>query len=104
MDMMRMNQFVFPGDRHDVLSDMTLTAVIRRMNDARGRSRRPLWLDPKQGNRPVVPHGFRSTFRDWVQEATSFPDGWPRRRWRMQAATRWRPATNAAMHWRSAAN
>ena len=51
---------------------MTLTAVIRRLNVARGKSSRPLWTDPKQGGRTVVPHGFRSSFRDWVQEATDF--------------------------------
>jgi hypothetical protein len=53
---------------------MTLTAVVRRLNEARGKSRRPLWVDPKQGGRAVVPHGFRSSFRDWVQEANDFAD------------------------------
>jgi integrase len=53
---------------------MALTEVIRRMNEARKKAGLPLWVDPKQGNRQVVPHGFRSSFRDWVDEATSFPD------------------------------
>ncbi|NVO05653.1 MAG: integrase arm-type DNA-binding domain-containing protein [Rhodoferax sp.] len=48
------------------LSDMTLTAVIRRMNDAGGG-----WVAPD--GRGVVPHGFRSTFRTWAGEATSHP-------------------------------
>jgi integrase len=75
MEMSRLGDTVFPGDDGDeAMSDMTLTAVIRRMNDARGKSSRPLWLDPKQGGRVVVPHGFRSSFRDWVQEATDFAD------------------------------
>ncbi len=43
---------VFPGMRGP-LSDMSLTAVLRRMN-----------VD-------VTAHGFRSTFRDWVSEYTS---------------------------------
>ena len=34
---------------------MTLSAVLRRMKV------------------PAVPHGFRSTFRDWVSERTSYP-------------------------------
>lgn len=38
------------------LSDMTLTAVLRRLK-----------LD-------VVPHGFRSTFRDWCAEQTDYPN------------------------------
>ncbi len=46
---------VFPAPRGGQLSDMTLTAVLRRMGV------------------PAVPHGFRSTFRDWVSETTNFP-------------------------------
>ncbi|QTX22573.1 tyrosine-type recombinase/integrase [Comamonas aquatica] len=48
---------VFPSVRdHKPLSDMTLTAVLRRM----------------QRNDLTV-HGFRSTFRDWAAEATDYP-------------------------------
>jgi integrase len=46
---------VFPAPRGGVLSDMTLTQVMRRMK------------------RTEVPHGFRSTFRDWVAERTGYP-------------------------------
>jgi integrase len=46
---------VFPGVKGQVLSDMTLSAVMRRMK-----------VD-------AVPHGFRSTFRDWAAERTNFP-------------------------------
>ena len=46
---------VFPAPRGGVLSDMTLTAVLRRMK-----------ID-------AVPHGFRSTFRDWASERTNYP-------------------------------
>jgi integrase len=75
MEMMRLGEIVFSGDGGDEpLSDMTLTAVIRRLNEARGKSARPLWIDPKQSGRTVVPHGFRSSFRDWVREATDFAD------------------------------
>lgn len=48
------NEYVFPSPRSTVLSDMSLTAVLRRMEV------------------PVVPHGFRSTFRDWCAECTDF--------------------------------
>lgn len=48
------------------ISDMTLTAVIRRMNEGSA-----VWLDPKT-NAQVVPHGFRSSFRDWAAEETEF--------------------------------
>lgn len=49
------------------LSDMTLNAVIRRMNTPT-----PTWVDPTQSRRPIVPHGFRSSFRDWVAETTTY--------------------------------
>jgi integrase len=71
----RQNSFVFPGDQADEpLSDMALTETVRRMNEARAKAGKPLWVDPKQGNREVVPHGFRSSFRDWVDEETAFAD------------------------------
>ncbi len=47
---------VFAAPRGGVLSDMALTAVTRRMK-----------ID-------AVPHGFRSTFRDWVAEETNYPN------------------------------
>ena len=48
---------VFPGrGLTKPLSDMSLLAIMRRMK-----------LD-------AVPHGFRSTFRDWAAERTSYPN------------------------------
>jgi integrase len=48
---------VFPGrDVAKPLSDMSLTVIMRRMK-----------LD-------AVPHGFRSTFRDWAAEKTNYPN------------------------------
>jgi integrase len=71
----RHSDYVFAGDVDgEPLSDMALTAVIRRMNDARKANGLPRWTDPKQGGRDVVQHGFRSCFRDWVSEETNFPD------------------------------
>lgn len=46
---------VFPSSKMTLLSDMSLTAVMRRLK-----------LD-------AVPHGFRSTFSDWAAECTSHP-------------------------------
>lgn len=46
---------VFPAPRGGTMSDMTLTAVLRRLEV------------------PAVPHGFRSTFRDWAAERTAYP-------------------------------
>ncbi|MGB4766121.1 MAG: hypothetical protein WBH09_04350 [Rugosibacter sp.] len=49
---------VFPAPRGGMLSDMTLTAVLRRMqsDDA------PIWTDT--ASETITVHGFRSTFRD----------------------------------------
>ena len=49
------NNLVFPAPRGGVLSDMTISAVMKRME-----------VD-------AVPHGFRSTFRDWCAERTNYP-------------------------------
>ncbi|HHA2772675.1 TPA: tyrosine-type recombinase/integrase [Stenotrophomonas maltophilia] len=48
-------ELVFPAPRSGMLSDMTISAVMRRME-----------VD-------AVPHGFRSTFRDWCSERTNYP-------------------------------
>ncbi len=47
--------YVFPSSSGKQLSDMTMSAVCRRLKVA------------------AVPHGFRSTFRDWCGERTTFP-------------------------------
>jgi integrase len=46
---------VFAAPRGGELSDMSLTQVMRRMG------------------MEAVPHGFRSTFRDWVSEVSNYP-------------------------------
>lgn len=46
---------VFPNGKGKVLSDMTLTMLLRRMKVK------------------STVHGFRSTFRDWAGETTAFP-------------------------------
>lgn len=48
-------EWVFPGSGGRMLSDMTLTAALRRMQVG------------------VTAHGFRSTFRDWAGERTAYP-------------------------------
>ena len=64
-------ELVFPSPSKGVeLSDMSLTAIIRRMNTAAEKAGGKLWLDEVQ-NKPVVPHGFRSAFRDWAGEVSN---------------------------------
>lgn len=63
----RLGEYVFPGTRHgSLLSDMSLTSVLRRMN-----SNDVQWVSEKGD--PITVHGFRSTFRDWASESTNFP-------------------------------
>jgi integrase len=64
---------VFPGGRGRPLSDMTLAAVVKRMHEADKARGGKGYVDPERDNQVVTPHGFRSTFRDWVSEATSYP-------------------------------
>lgn len=57
---------IFVGNENKQLSDMTLAAVIKRMNKSK-----VVWADYK--GKPIVPHGLRSTFATWAQEHTSYP-------------------------------
>lgn len=50
------SQYVFPAPRNGALSDMSLTAVLRRMS-----------VD-------ATVHGFRSSFKDWARSMTSYAD------------------------------
>jgi integrase len=59
--------YVFFAPRGGQLSDMTISAVMRRMQEAEVKAGRPGYLDP-QSKRPAVPHGLRSTFRQWAAE------------------------------------
>ena len=70
---------VFPAVRGGMLSDMTLSATMRRMHEA-ARSALGADLPEDEGGyrdprnrRPAVPHGLRSTFRDWIAERTQYP-------------------------------
>ncbi len=54
--MPREGDYVFPGRKaKSPISNMAMLALLRRMG------------------RDVTAHGFRSTFRDWASERTSFP-------------------------------
>jgi integrase len=52
----RENEYLFPGQRRATLSNMSLLMLLRRMVRAN-----------------ITAHGFRSTFRDWVEEQTNTP-------------------------------
>lgn len=54
--------FVFPAAKGGMISDMTISAVMRRQG----------FTDVRTG-RTAVSHGLRSTFRDWAAERTEYP-------------------------------
>jgi integrase len=56
------NNKIFPSPRGVCLSDNTLSKLMRDM-----KANGDLTID-------AVPHGFRSTFRDWAAEQTAYPD------------------------------
>ena len=66
------SSLVFPSARGGQMSDMTLSAAMRRMHNADIAIGGPGFLD-RVNKCPAVPHGLRSTFRDWVAERTDFP-------------------------------
>jgi integrase len=58
---------IFPSAKRDTpLSDMALSAVLRRMNADRPADAPPPWRDPD--GREAVPHGFRAAFSTWVDD------------------------------------
>jgi integrase len=65
---------VFGTDIGEPLSNMAMSTVIRRINADRTARGLPRYVDPKQHDRDATVHGFRSTFRDWAGEATSYPN------------------------------
>ena len=67
------NDHIFPPPQAVEYSDMALLMVIRRMHELKLAADGKGWIDPKQDNRTVTVHGFRSTFRDWAGETTSHP-------------------------------
>jgi integrase len=57
MNEMRESDFVFPGGKKSMpLSNMAMLAFLKRI-----------------GRNDLTAHGFRSTFRDWAAERTTFP-------------------------------
>lgn len=63
---------VFPAVKGGMLSDMTLSAAMKRIHADDIEDGGKGFVD-RVSKRPAVPHGCRSTFRDWVAEYTSFP-------------------------------
>jgi integrase len=61
------SSLLFPAQRGGAMSDMALTAVLRRMHESDIAKGGTGWTDSRSGRVAVV-HGFRSTFRNWAAE------------------------------------
>jgi integrase len=66
------NPLVFPAARGGPLSDMALSMLMKRQHAASIEAGGPGFVD-RVTKRPAVPHGLRSSFRDWVAERTQYP-------------------------------
>lgn len=67
------DELVFVGLKGESLSDMSLSAVIKRMHLDAVSAMREGWTDPRLGDKVVTVHGMRSSFRDWAGESTNHP-------------------------------
>jgi len=62
------DDFVFPGaSGNKPMSNMALEMAVRRMNKD---SDPPVWRDAR--GESITPHGFRSSFKDWAAETTTY--------------------------------
>ena len=57
----RTGEFLFPGSRKSIMSDATMSAVLKRMPTK--------WKDTD--GKDITVHGFRSTFRIWCSETSA---------------------------------
>ena len=69
----RGNQHVFVGAKKGQgLSNQAMSELLKGMHADRAKAGFAAWTDRVSG-RLAVPHGFRSTFRDWAGDFTNFP-------------------------------
>ena len=64
------SELVFTSPRGGGFSNAALLQLVKRIN----KGREAPFVDPDQQGRPVVPHGFRASFKSWAQSRTGFPD------------------------------
>ena len=72
-DFSKPQDFIFPAPRNgEMLSDMSLTTLIKRIHEQKLKENGLGYIDPKQ-NRTITTHGFPCTFRDWAADKTDYP-------------------------------
>lgn len=63
----------FTNRSGDPLSDMALSVLVKRMHEANVGNGGNGYLDPTY-KKVAVPHGFRSSFKDWARSHTQYAD------------------------------
>lgn len=56
---------IFPGPTLTPMGESTMNELMKRMHKAEAKAGRTRWKDADSG-KDAVPHGFRSTFRNWA--------------------------------------
>jgi len=64
------SKYVFSALRGGMISDATIGKLIKSIHERELRENRVGFIDRAQDGRVAVPHGFRSTFRDWAADCT----------------------------------
>ena len=72
LSLFRDNPLVFPAPKGAQMSDMALSAVMKRIHKDDVKAGRTGFVD-RVSKRPAVPHALRSVFRDFIAERTSYP-------------------------------
>lgn len=70
---MAAGEYVFASRQGGSISDMTLNKVMKLMHAANLEAGGVGYMDPEEGRR-AVPHGFRSSFKDWARATSRYPD------------------------------
>lgn len=67
---------LFPNGKGTILSDMTLSKMLKDVHEAEKAQGHAGFMDPLQ-ERIATPHGTaRSSFKEWARQANRFPDEW----------------------------
>ena len=65
--------YPFANRQAEPLTDAALSELIKRMHEKSTKKKGPGFLDPIY-NEVAVPHGFRSSFKDWARNLTQYAD------------------------------
>jgi integrase len=66
-------EFMFAGGKEgEPLSNMAMAELVKQINAERKERRLTQFVDPRQDDKKIVVHGFRTTFDGWATDCSSF--------------------------------